>query len=77
MECFSDPVCLYNGFVTAITQAAAYLDYVGSSVLGDQWADLVPAIEEYAGELRRLANLITPKPLNSCGPASDGDMFNA
>ncbi len=77
MDCFSDPVCLYNGLITAISHGAAYLDHIGSSVLGEQWVDLLPVIEEYAGELRRLARLISPRPLDSCGSAADGGVLNA
>ncbi len=77
MDCFSDPVCLYNSLVSAVTHGAAYLDHVGTSVLGDHWVELVPVIEEYAGEIRRLANLITPRPMNSCGPGADGGSLNA
>ncbi len=77
MDCISDPVCIYNQLVSAVTHAAAFLDYIGYSVLGEQWVDLVPVIEDYAGELRRLANLITPRPVNFCEPGDAQGALNA
>ncbi len=77
MDCISDPVCIYNGLVAAVIHGAAFLDHIGYSVLGEQWVDLVPVIEEYAGELRRLANLIAPRPVNYCEPGAGAGVLNA
>ena len=77
MDCISDPVCIYNGLVSAVTHGAAFLDYIGYSVLGEQWLDLVPVVEDYAGELRRLASLISPQPVNHCEAAAGQAVLNA
>lgn len=77
MDCFSDPVCIYSGLVAAVTHAAAFLDYIGYSVIGEQWTDLVPVIEDYAGAIRRFANLIAPRPLNTCEPGKGFGALNA
>ena len=77
MDCFSDPVCIYSSLVAAVTHGAAFLDHIGYSVLGDQWVDLVPVIEDYASELRRLAGLLSPRPINHCGPDAGTGVLNA
>lgn len=77
MDCFSDPVCIYNTLVAAVIHAAAFLDLVGYTVLGEQWAELVPVIEEYAGEIRRFATFIAPQPVNFCEPGTGAGALNA
>ncbi len=77
MVCVTDPVCIYNELVAAVTYGAAFLDHIGYTVLGQAWVDLVPVVEEYAGELRRLANLIAPRPVNFCQPGADAGALNA
>jgi hypothetical protein len=77
MECFSNPVCIFTAVSDALVYGAAFIDYLGHSIAGDSWDALLPLVEDYSRRIDRLANLFSPRPNNSCGPAAGLEELNA
>ena len=77
MECFSNPVCIFTAVSDALVYGAAFIASVGHSIAGDSWDALLPLVEDYSRRIARLANLFTPRPINSCGPAAGLEELNA
>ena len=77
MDCLSNPACIFTTVSEAMIHGAAFIDYVGCTIIGDRWDALLPVVEEYSMQLDRLVSMITPRPITTCDPASSLGVLNA
>ena len=67
MDCISDPICAYTAFANSLADGAAFIDYVGASVAGDRWQAVAPIVEDFSLRVARLASMVMPRSVDSCG----------
>ncbi len=66
MTCFSDTFCIGGELLDAGVAAALWLDYIGISVLGEQWQPLTPQIEATFDTVQRVVGLLLKGGTSPC-----------